>query len=176
MPLSVDEILTFIGFEEEDEREEIAIDLMREPAGILHLLNETAEGIERACASYSKRPEDERFDVSRIGIRGIISLMYWVKDQERVGEPIEFADGTTNEEFLDAIFEAYRRNDLRTSQRKTGDRLITTKFQAPLKTSAQYDRWMVELQTVCGLIIGAKGVPFDRHCEYCGRFRRIHVY
>ena len=64
----------------------------------------------------------------------MISLKEWVKEKVRLQEEAEFETGTTRAEFIKAIEESSERKECRINQKKTGESLITTAFQAQLET------------------------------------------
>ena len=162
MPVPVEEILTFIGMTVQANRIVLEQDLLPAPGGLRNLINEDADGITETCASYYKAGDPtNRFKISRTVVKRLISLMYWVKDKNRINEEIEFDDGTTSDDVLQAIDDANIRQICRKTQRKSGESLVTSEFVVKLKNSAQWERWKVELNATLSSIIGAQGVPLS---------------
>ena len=61
--------------------------MLTEPEGTRNLNDEDAEGIQAACRGYTKRTlANGRFVVTRVQQKLLVLLMYWVKDQRRLGE------------------------------------------------------------------------------------------
>ena len=119
MPVSIDDLLTFLGMRVQAQRTVVENDLLPAPDGLKNLLNEDSDGITETCASYYKSgDQDDRFKISRTVVKRLIALMYWCKDMHRVNEIIEFEDGTTVDEILDEINEATIRQDCRKSIKK----------------------------------------------------------
>ena len=69
-----------------------------------------------------------------------------------------FTNGTTQQEFLQALDEASHCNQICTEQRKSGESLVTVNFVSKLKKGSQWERWQEELKSVLGGIIGLKGI------------------
>ena len=64
--------------------------MLTEPERIRHLNDEDTEGTQRACGGYSKRSlANGIFLVTRVQQKRLVSIMYWVKDQRRLGETIK---------------------------------------------------------------------------------------
>ena len=90
-PLNTIQLLNIIGITNEDATDGIIDDMLTDPEGIGHLIDENAEGIHSACAGYAKRTlANGRFIVNRVQQKRMISLMYWVQDQKRIGEAPNF--------------------------------------------------------------------------------------
>jgi len=160
--LTTIEILTMIGIGQENTQEGIREDMMTEPEGIGHLIDEDAEGIQAACSGYAKRtPAARRFVVTRVQQKRLISLMYWAKDKRRLDEPIEFAN-TYNEGTLRAEIEAaHERETCRKEQKRKGEAMLTDDFQVKLESAIQWERWEIELNSHLEMIIGANGIALS---------------
>ena len=107
MPVTIQQILNHLRISNLAHRLIIKEDLLPAPDGLSNLVNETEEGINDMCVVYN-RAEDPagRFKVSRTTIERLVSLMYWVKDQERIGAVMRFATGTTQGEILAEVSDA----------------------------------------------------------------------
>ena len=160
MSVTILQILTHLGISTPAHRAIIKEDLLPAPDGLSNLVNETEEGINDMCMAYNRAGDPAvRFKVSRTAIKRLVSLMHWVKDQERIGAVARFAAGTTQAVILAEIADATVRERCRKTQRKSGESLITNEFVVKLKNSAQWERWKVELKTTLSSVIGVKGVP-----------------
>ena len=69
--------------------------------------------------------------------------------------------GTSRSEFTQELDDASERKKCRSNQKKIGEALITSSFQVQLETANQWDRWIVELESNCKMIIGAKGIALS---------------
>lgn len=161
MPLTHTQILTYIGITIANQRNTVADDLIPLPDRLSSLLDETKEGIEDTCMSYTKLGQNDRFRLSRVIVKRLVALMYWVRDRGRLDFPVSFPNGTDQQELLEEIQEAAARDKIRTSQRKLGDSLITATFDTKLKNRVQWERWCVELQALLNTIIGTRGVALS---------------
>ena len=52
MPVSIDDLLTFLGMRVQVQRNTVESDLLPALDGLKNLLNENSEGITETCASY----------------------------------------------------------------------------------------------------------------------------
>ena len=111
---------------------------MPEGVGLSQLLKETAGGIENVCAQYDKRnPATSRFYVSRVKIKHLQNLMYYVKDRDRLGLDVNFPDNITRDKFFSEIDNALDREERRVEHKKSGKNLISAEFQVKLKGRGQ---------------------------------------
>ena len=161
MPVTVNQILTYLGIDTAAHRAIISADLMPNPGKLENLLDETEEGIKDTCLSYNRGDPGDRIRISRSVVKKLVSLMHWAKDKHRVNERIEFPNGTDQMELLQQIADATVREQCRKTQKKAGEALITHEFNSKLKNSAQWERWKVEFKSTLSSIIGAKGIPLS---------------
>ena len=89
----------------------------------------------------------------------IYSLILWAKDQDRVNEPIKFAQGTNQQNFRKMLTEALQRDQRRQDQKKSGASYLDSTFNTKLKSTVQWEKWLEELHTTLGQIRGVRGVP-----------------
>ena len=157
---TTEQLLTWIGFDTDAKRNAVKDDLMPDGTGLSQLLKESPDGIEEVCAHYNKRnPANTRFYVSRVKIKHLQNVMYYVKDKDRLGLDAAFDDNVTEEEFFEELDGALEREIRRSEMKKTGKNLISAEFQVKLKGRSQWERWMNELTSTLGGIVGAVGVP-----------------
>ena len=161
MVLTMQQTLTHIGITVAAQRAAVIEDLLPNPDKLGSLLDETKDGIEDACASYNKLPQADRFRLSRVVIKRLVGLMYWVKDQERLSLPMTIPNGTDQATLLQLIRDSVARQELRNTQKKIGESLITSSFDTKLKNRAQWDRWCTELKALLNTIIGARGIALS---------------
>ena len=154
------QLLEWVGLDTVRKRDGVNGDLLS-PNGLIHLKNESSQGIINACGSYTKRAALVRFSVSRVQQKRLISLMYWVKDRYRTREPYEFDAGTDEISFLTEIEDAYDRHESRESQRTIGLSLIGNGLSVQLESRHQWKRWSRELKDTLSSIIGVSGVPLS---------------
>ena len=158
MVLSSVAILTQIGVSTVGARNAIINDLF--PGGLEDLQYLSKTDIKDACAAYAKRTVGS-FVVSQLHTKRIISLMLWVRDQERIGEIAEFANGTTAAQLNRTLLTASEREKRRKDQKRTGEGLIDSTFNNKLKSQSQWEKWNVEVEALLGVIIGVKGIPLS---------------
>ena len=108
MPLTKKQIMTMVGISTNQARAAIAADFLSE--GLRGLRYMTEENVRDACTVYSKRTDDVfPIHLTPIQKQRFWSPVLWVKDRDRVGQPAEFATGTSQEDFLAEINEALER-------------------------------------------------------------------
>ena len=160
MVLSKIQIFSMIGVSPPQSRNAIIADFLSE--GLEGLRHMTVEDVRDACASYAKRT-DGPFPVilTPIQKQRVKSLVLWIKDQDRVNQPIEFPDGTNEATFRKALSDALERAERRRLQKKEGESYIDSTFNNKLKSGAQWEKWFEELDSTLGQIIGIRGVPLS---------------
>ena len=122
MALSNIQIMNMIGIAPAASRNAVIADFLSE--GLDGLKRMTDEEVRETCVSYAKRT-DGPFPVvlTPIQRQRIKSLVLWVKDMERVNQPLSFPDTMTQGEFRDALGEALERDRHRRDQKKKGKRI-----------------------------------------------------
>jgi len=122
----------------------------------------TDEDVTEACASYAKRT-DAPFPImlSPIQKKRLKSLVLWVKDRRRVGQPVEFPDEMTRAELVDALAESLHRQDRRREQKKVGEAFLDASFNNKLKGQLQWEKFTQELESTLSMIIGMNGIPLS---------------
>ena len=120
----------------------------------------TEEDVRSACTVYSKRT-DPPFPIHLTPIQKmrLWSLVLWVKDRDRLGQPVEFPNGTEENTFLDSLNEALERERRRKSQKKEGESYLDGSFNTKLRSQKEWEKWTEELKTTLTQIIGVRGVP-----------------
>ena len=84
--------------------------------------------------------------MTRIQVKRLKSLMYWVQDCHRCQENYDFPDTTTQQKFLNDVDEYLQRHRTIKKAAETGKQMITHKFVVPLKNRMQWERWEHNLQ------------------------------
>ena len=122
----------------------------------------TVEDVREAGAGCAKRT-DGPFPVMLTPIQKqrFKSLVLWVKDMDRVNQPVEFPDGTTQATFRKALSDALDRDDRRRLQKKEGESYIDSTFNNKLKSGSQWEKWFEELDSALGQITVIRGVPLS---------------
>ena len=117
------------------------------------------EDVKDICTSYAKRT-DAPFPIicTSAQKQRLRSLVMWVKDMTRAGLDLSFEDGTTKQQFLDEINASMLREKRRQEQKKIGESFHDADFNTKLKTQSQWDKFIEELESTLGMIIGVKGV------------------
>lgn len=160
MPITVSQVLEWIGITDAAQKRAVTADLAPNPEKFSNLIDETQEGIKDVCDSYTKLEQDS-FRLPRSVIKRLVSLMLWAKDCHRLDEGTEFPNGTTKADCLALLDDARVRDELRKSQVKAGKALIASEFVLKLKNRSQWERWSVELKSTLNSIIGSKGIPIS---------------
>ena len=119
----IPQILTWISLDTVHKRDGVTDELLH-PNGLICLNNENIDLIIAACTSYSKRADANRFTLSRVQKKWLISLLYWVQDRYRAREVYLFDAGISEPEFLTLLQDAYERHESRSLQRTTGLSLL----------------------------------------------------
>jgi hypothetical protein len=70
-----------------------------------------------------------------------VQLTLWVKDRIRLGQVVEFDDGTTQAEFVSMIDESQQSEKIRQERKKNAEGLATMKIDPPLKSTSGWDGW-----------------------------------
>jgi hypothetical protein len=130
------------------------------PGGLEELNDYTAEEVKDAVKNFRSHPTaNQRFSLSANSTKKLVQLTLWVKDRIRLGQDVEFADGTTQAEFISTIDESQQREKIRQERKKNAEGLATMKIDPPLKASSGWDGWKDSVQTALMLAYGSKGVP-----------------
>ena len=139
-------IFTQMGIGPAVDRNAIIGDFLSE--GLEGLKEMTDEDVRDACSSYVKR-QDGAFPIilTPIQRQRMLALVLWVKDRARVNQPIQFQDGTTQGELRGYLTRALTRDRRRKDQKKEGESYLDSSFNNKLKSSAQWEKWMEELES-----------------------------
>jgi hypothetical protein len=130
------------------------------PGGLEELNDYTAEEIKDAVKNFRSHPTaNQRFSLSANSTKKLVQLTLWVKDRIRLGQDVEFDDGTTQAEFVLMIDESQQREKIRQERKKNTEGLATMKIEPPLKASSGWDGWKDSVKTALMLAYGSKGVP-----------------
>ena len=158
MALTEIQMMNMIGIAPAANRNAVIADLLSE--GLDGLKRMTDEEVRETCVSYAKRT-DGPFPVvlTPIQRQRIKSLVLWVKDMDRVNQPLSFPNTTTQGQFRDALSEALERDRRRRDQKKEGESYLDSTFNTKLKSAAQWEKWTEELNTTLCQIIGVTGIP-----------------
>ena len=154
------QIFTRIGIAPAAARNAIIDDFLSE--GLEGLLHMSDEDVRDTCASYAKR-QDGVFPIILTPIlkQRLRALVLWVKDQNRVGQPLEFQDTVTQAQLRQALVDALERERRRKAQKKEGENYLDSTFNNKLKSAAQWEKWNEELNATLCQIIGVRGVPLS---------------
>jgi hypothetical protein len=130
------------------------------PGGLDDLNQCSQEETREAIKGFKTLPTvADRFSSSALTMKRIAQLALWVKDQVRLGQPVEFENGTTQVIFTGEIEQAQQREPIRQDQKKTADGLSTLKIDPPLKNSAGWEAWVDAVRAALTIACGSKGVP-----------------
>ena len=131
-------IFTHIGIAPAAQRNAIIADFL--PSGLEGLLNTSDDDVKDACTSYARR-EDGNFPVMLMvnQKQRLKGLMLWVKDRDRVGQPIQFEDGTTAAQLNAMLSESLDREEVRKEQKSNSKAYLDHEFNNKLKTQSQWE-------------------------------------
>jgi hypothetical protein len=130
------------------------------PGGLADLNDCTADEVKDAVKNFRGHPTaNQRFSLSANSTKKLAQLTLWVKDRIRLGQDVEFDDGTTQAEFASMIDESQQREKIRQERKKNAKGLATMKIDPPLKSSSGWDGWKDLVNTALMLLHGSKGVP-----------------
>jgi hypothetical protein len=157
MAIANDTLLTWARIAA-NRREQVTNELF--PGGLADLNDYTAEEVKDAVKNFRSHPTaNQRFNLSANSTKKLAQLTLWVKDRIRLGQAVEFDDGTTQAEFVSMIDEAQQREKIRQERKKNAEGLATVKIDPPLKASSGWDGWKDAVKTALMLAYGSKGVP-----------------
>ena len=95
------QLLTWIGLNNDQKSDSVTADFLSAPEVLAHLVNEDADGIDGGCHNNQKKAIlRERFSMTRIQVKKLKSLMYWVQDCHRCQENYDFSDVNNQQQFL----------------------------------------------------------------------------
>ena len=159
MALSNVAVFNYIGgWQNNAQRNAVIAEIL--PEGLDNLIDITEDDLKSACQSLAKRSgEPYPINITMLQKQRIYSLILWAKDQDRVNEPIKFAQGTNQQDFRKMLTEALQRDQRRQDQKKSGASYLDSTFNTKLKSTVQWEKWLEELHTTLGQIIGVRGVP-----------------
>jgi hypothetical protein len=130
------------------------------PGGLNDLDQHSQEEMRKAIKGFKTLPTvADRFSLSALTTKRIVQLALWVKDRVRLGQQVEFENGTTQVMFTGEIEQAQQREQIRQDQKKTADGLSTLKIDPPLKNSAGWEAWTDAIRAALTIAHGSKGVP-----------------
>ena len=100
-PPTTVKLLTWIGLNTDHKRDSVVYDFWSSLQGLAYLVTKDADGIDAGCHNYQKREiSRERFTMTRIQVKRLKSLMYWVQDRYRCQENYDFSDVNNQQQFL----------------------------------------------------------------------------
>ena len=160
MPLSNIRIFTILGFTNATQRDALIADFLSGDLEALQYMSE--DDVKDAITSYSKRT-DGNFPIimTTLQKQRIRSLMLWVKDMVRAGQPIEFPTGTTPDDLRNALAASSERSNTRKEQKKVGESYLGHTFNNKLKSQSQWEKFSEELEATLSLIVGSQGVTLN---------------
>jgi hypothetical protein len=96
------------------------------PGGLADLNDCTAEEVKDAVKNFRCHPTaNQRFNASANSTKKLVQFTLWVKDRIRLGQVVEFDDGTTQAEFVSMIDESQQREKIRQERKKNAEGLAT---------------------------------------------------
>jgi hypothetical protein len=130
------------------------------PGGLDDLDQYSQEEIREAIKGFKTLPTvGDRFSLSALTTKRVVQLSLWVKDRVRLGQPVEFENGTTQDVFTAEVEQAQQREQIRKDRKKSADGLSTLKIDPPLKNSAGWEAWIDAIRAALTIAYGSKGVP-----------------
>lgn len=158
MALSKIHMMTMIGITTVQARNAIIADFLS--TGLDGLRYMTEEDVRSACTVYSKRTNPPfPIHLTPIQKMRLWSLVLWIKDRDRLGQLVEFPNGTEKNTFLNSLNEALERERRRKSQKKEGESYLDGSIKTNLRSQKDWEKSTEELKTTLTQIIGVRGVP-----------------
>ena len=131
---------------------------MSAPEGLSHLVTKDTDGIDARRHKYQTREiVKERFTMTRIQVKRLKALIYWVQDLHRCQESYDFPGVITQQQFLNDVDESLQKHRTRKKATKTGKQMITHKFAV----STQWEIWEHNLQNTLVSIMITNGFPLS---------------
>ena len=156
MAITDNQILTWLGFTVAAKRAAIMADFLSDGLSGLEFMKD--DDVKETCSSYSKRSDDPfPIIMNPQQKQRMRALALWVQDMIRAGQDVEFIDGTTRAEFIQALDESFTRHRRRIDQKKIGESFHDHSFNTKLKSQAQWQKFTVELESTLSMIIGTAG-------------------
>ena len=123
MAISVNTLLTWSRMVN-TRRAAVIAELM--PGGLDDLEQYSQEEIREAIKGFKTLPTvEDRFSLSALTTKRLVQLSLWVKDQVRLGQPVEFENRTTQAVYTAEIEQAQQREQIRQDRKKTADGMST---------------------------------------------------
>ncbi len=158
MAITNAQMFTWIGITPAAARNAIIADFLSD--NLRGLLTMTLDDVKETCNSYAKRTEGAfPVQLTPLHKQQMRSLVLWVKDMDRVQQPMEFVDGTTRDAFLQALKDALNRQEMRVDQKKIGSSFLDASFNNKLKSQSQWEKFSQELEATLSMIVGSNGIP-----------------
>ena len=96
------------------------------PDGLTDLKDYSVEDGKDAIKGFKSLPrQNDKFSLSALTTKQIVQITLWVKDQTRLGQAVEFENGTTQEQFVHEIEAAKQREKIRQERKKNTEALAT---------------------------------------------------
>ena len=100
------QLQTWIGLNNDQKRDIVISDFMSDPEGLAHLVTKDADGINSRSHNDEKRViARESFTTTRIQVKMLKYLMYWVQDLHIYQENYDFLDVINQQQFLYGVGE-----------------------------------------------------------------------
>ena len=160
MVLSNVRIFTIIGIQPVAKRDAVIADFLS--AGLEGLRHMTPEDVKDACNGYARRQDGEfPIQLTVLQRQRLKGLVLWVRDRDRVQQPLEFGDGTSAADLNAELAAALERDEMRREQKRAGESYLDHQFINKLKSQSQWDKFSEELEATLGMIVGSQGVTIN---------------
>ena len=97
--------------------------------------------------------------MTRIQVKRLKSLMYWVQDRHICQENYDFPDVITQQQFLMRLINLHSNMGREKRATETVRQMIPHKFALPLNNRKKWERWEKTLQDTLAPIFFTNGVP-----------------
>jgi hypothetical protein len=128
------------------------------PGDLSDLGDFSTEEIRGAIKNFARLPANP-FLLPPHTLKHLTQLTLWVKDAQRLDEPVSFPNGTTLPQFVAAIDAAQGRERIRKERQKSAESLASVHIVPQLTTSAGWESWSESVKATLTLVYGSKGVP-----------------
>ena len=155
----MDQILTWIGFDNEATRLRLQTESFESFADILEMSD---KDIRDLADSYTRRTvADERSIFGSRRTRYLTGLIHWVQDYERIGEQPTIEGIASAAEFRAALPEANQRANVRKVEKDQSDTVSKAADPGKFKDERKWSIWEPAFANCLSTIPGVNGIPLS---------------
>lgn len=154
------QLFTWMGIVPVEARNAVIVDFMLDR--LVGLQGMTLDDVKETYNRYAKRT-GAPFPIllTPLQKQRMRSLVLWVKDRERVQQPLEFRALTTCAVFIADLKDSLDQDALCSEQKKAGTAFLDSSFNNKLKSQSQWEKFNKELESTLSMVIGVNGIPLN---------------